>query len=144
MGPVQANKFWNDKLTAVANATWVRGNHSYKFGGEFKQEVWSDVNLTAAQGRLAFSEAQTGLPYLQSTTVGGGSIGYRYASFLLGLSNTATVSATKADPVAKASLELLRSGQLEGHAETDASTTGCVGTTPDRDTSFITAAARSI
>ncbi len=97
MGPVQANKFWNDKLTAVANATWVRSNHTYKFGGEFKQEVWSDVNLTAAQGRLSFSEAQTGLPYLQNTTVGGGSIGYRYASFLLGQVNTATVAAVK-DP----------------------------------------------
>ncbi len=97
MGPVQANKFWNDKLTAVANATWVRSNHSYKFGGEFKQEVWSDVNLTAAQGRVAFSEAQTALPYLQNTTIGGGSIGYRYASFLLGQVNTATVAAVK-DP----------------------------------------------
>ncbi len=97
MGPTQANKFWNDKLTAVANATWVRENHTFKFGGEFKQEVWSDVNLTAAQGRLAFSEAQTALPYLQSTTVGGGSIGYRYASFLMGSVNTATVSAVK-DP----------------------------------------------
>ncbi len=96
MGPQQANKFWNDKLTGVANATWVRNNHTYKFGGEFKQEVWSDLNLTAAQGRLAFSEAQTGLPYLQSTTVGSGTIGYRYASFLLGLANTATVSAVKA------------------------------------------------
>jgi Carboxypeptidase regulatory-like domain/TonB dependent receptor-like, beta-barrel len=95
MGPTQANKFWNDKLTAVANATWVSSNHTYKFGGEFKQEVWSDANLTAAQGRLGFSEAQTGLPYLQNTTVGGGSIGYRYASFLLGLVNTATVSAVK-------------------------------------------------
>jgi hypothetical protein len=95
MGPVQANKFWNDKLTAVAGATWVRGAHTYKFGGEFKQEVWSDSNLTAAQGRLAFSEEQTGLPYLSSTTVGSGSIGYRYASFLLGLPDTATVSAPK-------------------------------------------------
>jgi hypothetical protein len=95
MGPTQVNKFWNDKLTGVANATWVRNNHTYKFGGEFKQEVWSDVNFTAAQGRLAFSEAETGLPYLQNTTVGGGAIGYRYASFLLGLANTATVSATK-------------------------------------------------
>ena len=95
MGPTQANKFWNDKLTAVANASWIRGNHSYKFGGEFKQEVWSDVNFTAAQGRVAFSEAQTALPYLQNTTVGGGSIGYRYASFLLGHGITGTVSATK-------------------------------------------------
>jgi hypothetical protein len=95
MGPQQANKFWNDKLTAVASATWVRNSHAYKFGGEFKQEVWSDANLTAAQGRLAFSEAQTGLPYLQSTTIGGGSIGYRYASFLLGEVSTATVAAPK-------------------------------------------------
>src|SRR5215475_10031250 len=95
MGPVQANKFWNDKLTAVASATWVRGSHTYKFGGEFKQEVWSDSNLTAAQGRLAFSEEQTGLPYLGVTSMGGGSIGYRYASFLLGLPDTATVSAPK-------------------------------------------------
>ncbi|HEU0176508.1 MAG TPA: TonB-dependent receptor [Blastocatellia bacterium] len=95
MGPVQANKFWNDKLTSVANATWVRGSHTYKFGGEFKQEVWSDSNLTAAQGRLAFSEEQTGLPYLGVTTMGGGSIGYRYASFLLGIPDTATVSAPK-------------------------------------------------
>jgi hypothetical protein len=95
MGPVQANKFWNDKLTSVADATWVRGNHSYKFGAEFKQEVWSDVNFTAAQGRVAFSEAQTGLPYLLSNSVGGGNIGYRYASFLLGMGDTATVSASK-------------------------------------------------
>ncbi|HEU4389463.1 MAG TPA: TonB-dependent receptor, partial [Blastocatellia bacterium] len=95
MGPQQANKFWNDKLTAVANATWVRNAHTFKFGGEFKQEVWSDANLTAAQGRLAYSEAQSGLPYLQTTTVGGGSIGYRYASFLMGLVNTATVAAPK-------------------------------------------------
>ena len=95
MGPVQANKFWNDKLTAVAGATWVSGAHTYKFGGEFKQEVWSDSNLTAAQGRLAFSAEQTALPYLGSTTLGGGSIGYRYASFLLGRPDTATVSAPK-------------------------------------------------
>jgi len=97
MGPTQANKFWNDKLTGVTNATWIRNNHTYKFGAEFKQEVWSDVNFTAAQGRLAFSEAQTGLPYLLDTSIGGGTIGHRYASFLLGTVNTATVSAVK-DP----------------------------------------------
>ncbi|HKX29893.1 MAG TPA: TonB-dependent receptor [Blastocatellia bacterium] len=97
MGPQQANKFWNDKLTGVANATWVRNNHTYKFGGEFKQEVWSDVNLTAAQGRLSFAEAQTAIPDQQFATFPGGSIGHRYASFLLGQVNTATVSAVK-DP----------------------------------------------
>ncbi|HEU0006214.1 MAG TPA: carboxypeptidase regulatory-like domain-containing protein, partial [Terriglobia bacterium] len=97
MGPTQANKFWNDKLTAVASASWVRNNHTYKFGGEFKQEVWSDVNVTFMQGMVAFSEAQTGLPYLQNTTVGGGTIGQKYAGFLMGLVNNATVSARR-DP----------------------------------------------
>ena len=119
MGPAQANKFWNDKLTAVANASWVRGNHSYKFGGEFKQEVWSDVNFTAAQGRVAFSEAQTALPYLQNTTVGGGSIGYRYASFLLGHGNHRHRLRNKADTVAQEGNQFLRSGFLEDHAQTD-------------------------
>lgn len=95
LGPQQANLFWNDKLTAVTNLTWVRNNHTYKFGGEFKQEVWSDTNQTAAQGRLSFSEAQTGLPYLRDTTIGGGTVGFRYASFLMGLVNTATVAAVK-------------------------------------------------
>lgn len=95
MGPTQANKFWNDKLTAVSNLTWVRSNHTYKFGAEFKQEVWSDVNFTAAQGRLTFSEEQTGLPYLQTNTVSGGTIGFRYASFLLGMADAGIVSATK-------------------------------------------------
>lgn len=94
-GPVQANKFWNDKLTAVTSATWVRNNHTIKFGAQFNQEVWSDQNLTAAQGRVAFGEAQTGLPYLQNIGIGGGNIGYRYASFLLGQAQTATVSAPK-------------------------------------------------
>jgi hypothetical protein len=95
LGPTQANKYYNDKLTAVTSATWVRDNHTYKFGGEFKQEVWSDINLTAAQGRVTFNEAQTALPYLQTTAVGGRSIGHRYASFLLGNGNLGFVQAPK-------------------------------------------------
>jgi hypothetical protein len=95
LGPTQANKYYNDKLTAVASAAWVRNNHTYKFGGEFKQEVWSDINLTAAQGRVTFNEAQTALPYLQTTTIGGRSIGHRYASFLLGIGNLGFIQAPK-------------------------------------------------
>jgi hypothetical protein len=46
---------------------------------------------------LAISAAQTAQPYLQTTNVSGGSLGFPYASFLLGLVNTASVNAPK-DP----------------------------------------------
>ena len=50
MGPGNANKYYNDKLTAVANMTYVRDRHMFKFGGEWKQEVWKDLNQIS-QGR---------------------------------------------------------------------------------------------
>lgn len=40
---------------------------------------------------FGFSAAETGLPYLNATTLGGGSVGFPYASFLLGLADTANV-----------------------------------------------------
>lgn len=97
MGPTQANKFWNDKLTAVASATWVRNNHTYKFGGEFKQEVWSDLNITFSQGMLNFTESQTGFPSTQGQNLQGGVVGQKYASFLMGLVNSVSVAARR-DP----------------------------------------------
>ena len=55
MGPGNANKYYNDKLTASANSTCVRSKHMFKFGGEFKQEVWTDINKTYSQGQLFFN-----------------------------------------------------------------------------------------
>jgi len=43
------------------------------------------------------SAAETGLPYLQATTLGGGNIGFPYASFLLGAVDNATVK-NRQDP----------------------------------------------
>jgi hypothetical protein len=97
LGPNQANRFWNDKLTSVASLTWVKNNHNYKFGGEFKQEVWTDVNLTRSQGGLDFDAAQTALPSPLGRSTSGGSTGYDYASFLLGLADSAQVAARR-DP----------------------------------------------
>ena len=95
MGPSTAGLYYNDKLTGVANMTYVRGSHTYKLGGEFKQEVWADQNFYQSQGHFGFDRAQTGQPYLFTTTVGGGSIGFPYASFLLGLPQNATVTAPR-------------------------------------------------
>ena len=68
----------------MANLTWVRSKHMFKFGGEFKQEVWTDINMTYSQGQLFFNARQTGLPSTQGQNLGGGSVGLGYASFLLG------------------------------------------------------------
>ena len=95
MGPNTAGLYYNDKLTAVASAVYVRENHTYKLGGEFKQEVWTDGNFYQAQGQYNFSGAMTALPAQNTTSVGGGNMGFPYASFLLGQVSSATVAAPK-------------------------------------------------
>lgn len=95
MGPNTAGLYYNDKLTGVASAIYVRDNHTYKLGAEFKQEVWTDNNYYQAQGNYSFGNAMTGLPALNSTSVGGGSIGFSYASFLLGQVSSANVASPK-------------------------------------------------
>jgi hypothetical protein len=92
IGPQNANEYHTDKPTGVASATYVRNNHTYKIGGEFRIESYTDRNSRGATGIYNFTSAETGLPYLQSTTVGGGSIGFPYASFLLGAVDNASVS----------------------------------------------------
>ena len=97
MGPTNANYYWYDKLTAPLSVTWVHGNHSSKIGGEFRQESYTDRNTRGSSGVLNFSATETGLPSTQGQSLGGGSVGFPYASFLLGLVDTATVNAPQ-DP----------------------------------------------
>ena len=102
MGPSNANNYFNDKPTAVLSGTLVRGNHTYKAGGEWRIDIWTDRNSRGAQGIYNFSGAQTGLPYLNSTNVGGGQIGFPYASFLLGGADTASVNSIQDPQLRKA------------------------------------------
>ena len=96
-GPSNANSYWDDGFTANLTGSYVRGNHSYKIGGEFRLDSWTDQNTRGSQGILNFSTNETALPYLQTSNVGGSTIGYPYASFLLGLADTASVNARQ-DP----------------------------------------------
>jgi hypothetical protein len=85
VGPTNAGTYYNDKPTVVGSVTWIRGNHSYRAGAEWAKDIWTSVTY-------GFSAAQTAQPYLNTTTIGGNSIGFPYASFLLGAANTASVS----------------------------------------------------
>jgi len=101
LGPSNANSYFDGTFTSVLSATWVHGNHTYKLGGEFRLNSWTDRNSRGSQGILAFSQNQTGLPYAQTTTFNlngvSGSIGNAYASFLLGQADSASVNAVQ-DP----------------------------------------------
>ncbi|HLH31882.1 MAG TPA: carboxypeptidase-like regulatory domain-containing protein, partial [Terriglobia bacterium] len=75
------------KPTANLSLTWTKDNHTYKFGGETRIESNASTVYAYTGGVYTFSTAQTGLPYItqQGGTIGGGSVGFPYASFLLGL-----------------------------------------------------------
>ena len=82
-----------DKPTVVLNATNVRGNHTYKIGLQWRMDPTINKNAVAAP-TYTFSGNETALPYLQTTTIGGNTIGLPYASFLLGLVDSASIPPT--------------------------------------------------
>lgn len=92
LGPTNRTLYLQDKPTAVSSATWIRGNHSYKFGGEYKFDNFSNISSGGVAGVFDFSTAQTSMPALQGVALPGGSAGFSYASFLLGAANTASIS----------------------------------------------------
>jgi hypothetical protein len=97
MGPTNANKYAADKPTAVTNVSWVHGNHSYKFGADWRIDAYRDRHVNGTQGIWTFDNSMTGLPYLGATSVGPGQLGSGYADFLLGLATSAYVM-TPQDP----------------------------------------------
>ena len=95
LGPTTSDHQYTDMLGFVASATWVHNSHTYKFGAEAKQNVYSDVNIQGAQGQYTFGNGPTAIPFLGTSTVGAGSIGAGYASFLLGQVTSSNVNAPR-------------------------------------------------
>ena len=86
MGPTtNRHPLQYEKPTFNTSVTWVTGNHTYKAGGELRIESNASTLYASTDGQFTFSANETGLPYLQSSNIGGGTVGFAYASFLLGL-----------------------------------------------------------
>jgi hypothetical protein len=92
LGPTNYQLYTQDKPTFVESMSWIKGKHSFKFGGEYRIDTFNNLANQGALGTYNFSRNQTALPYLQSTNLSGGAIGYEYASYLLGLVHTADIS----------------------------------------------------
>ncbi len=73
---------YEEKPSFNATATWVKGNHTYKLGGE----MYLEQNLpgTISLVRLATGVGPTSLPENPTVGFGGFTEGFGYASFLLG------------------------------------------------------------
>ncbi len=91
IGPTNRGLYLQDKPTAVASMTVIRGNHSYKMGGEWRLDTFTNISTGGVAGNFNFSGEQTQLP-VEGLNLGGGTIGHPYASFLLGLANNASIS----------------------------------------------------
>jgi Carboxypeptidase regulatory-like domain/TonB dependent receptor-like, beta-barrel len=73
-----------------ASLTDVKGNHTFKYGSELRIFGYPYLSLAAANGVFNFSPNQTAqlstnAGPVSSATIGGGTVGFAYASFLLGL-----------------------------------------------------------
>jgi Carboxypeptidase regulatory-like domain len=78
--------------TANASLTWVKNNHTFKAGAEMRLEGFIGIITTNSTGFFSFSGNQTGLPSTNGQNLGGGTVGFNYASFLLGSVNTLSIT----------------------------------------------------
>ena len=81
------------KPTANLNLTWVKGNHTFKFGGDMTLQGYPTVNRWRANGNFSFSANQSGNPWTDGQVLNiGNPTGFNYASFLLGTPNSLSLA----------------------------------------------------
>jgi hypothetical protein len=94
IGPGVIYYLTNDKPTANASLTWVKANHTYKFGGELVINGFPTQAGTYSNVWNTFSNAETNSPYLLSVQNAIAQAGSNYASFLLGGVDSGTIGPT--------------------------------------------------
>jgi hypothetical protein len=93
VGPAFIAFLWEEKPTANINLTWVKGNHSYKFGGELIIDGYPEHSAWRANGSFAISNAETSDPWQNFQPLNyANPTGFNYASFMLGLPDQLTLS----------------------------------------------------
>ncbi|MBV9397174.1 MAG: TonB-dependent receptor [Bryobacterales bacterium] len=83
------------EFTSSAALSWVKGSHSYKFGTSGYTRMEGFNQCQGGWGSYVFSAAQTGQPFSAggvTLVTTNGSPGLGYASFLLGLPASASIS----------------------------------------------------
>ncbi|MCX6613634.1 MAG: TonB-dependent receptor [Acidobacteria bacterium] len=81
---------FDQKATGVVNLSWIHGNHTSKFGGDWKLETSSPLTYNNLTPTFNFSGAQTAQPLYGQALPNGTGTGSAWASFLLGLYDNAS------------------------------------------------------
>lgn len=93
VGPAFIAFLWEEKPTANINLTWVKGNHSFKYGGELIIDGYPEHSAWRANGSFAISNAETSDPWQNLQPLNfPNPTGFNYASFLLGSPDQLTLS----------------------------------------------------
>jgi hypothetical protein len=96
IGPSSQRRDIMHKPTANASLTWVKNNHTYKIGGEMRLEGYPNYLFTNTSGQFTFGAEQTANTSVDGLPLGGFTLGFPYASFLLGRVGTTTLAAPPA------------------------------------------------
>ena len=105
MGPSNANKYKIDKPTAVMSGTYIKGNHTYKGGADWRIDTFEDKNVRGSSGNYTFAADESADPSTNGQGLSGVT-GAPYASFLMGRVNSAFVSTPQYPRFSKKSLSL--------------------------------------
>jgi hypothetical protein len=85
---------YEEKPTAIASLTWVRGNHTIKAGGDYTQEGYPVPSNWRVNGNFTFAAAETANPYQNGLGLSATNpTGFAYASFLTGLPDVLNLNA---------------------------------------------------
>ena len=77
---------FEEKPTANTSLTWIRGNHTFKAGGDYTQEGYPAPSQWRANGNFTFGAAETSDPWQATVALSAANpTGFGYASFLVGL-----------------------------------------------------------
>jgi len=94
LGPTFSAIAYEQKPTATTSLTWVRGNHTFKAGGEYTQEGYPTPSQWRVNGNFGFAPDQTANPYQSGLVLNSTNpTGFAYASFLTGLPNLLNLNA---------------------------------------------------
>jgi hypothetical protein len=93
IGPAFIAFLWEEKPTANISLTWVKGNHSFKYGGDLTIDGYPERSGWRANGAFGINNAETSDPWqnLQPFNFAVPT-GFSYASFMLGLPDDIQIS----------------------------------------------------
>ena len=98
------------------NWMWNKGRHTFNFGGEY-HHYWEYTLSNYSSGHFTFSQAETSIP--NTTNSNFSQYGSSFASFLLGLPDSATRTALTKTALHTNSISAIYPGRLQDYEEAD-------------------------